>query len=350
MPELRRHGRKSIWRVPPNLRSPPVKAIIYSRYGPPEVLAFTDLPKPAPARNELLIRVCATTVSSADWRVRSLTLPSGFCLLGRAALGIRRPRQSILGTELAGEVESVGSDVTTFKAGDKVFAFPGGSMGCYVEYRCIPADGPVALKPANLNYGQAAALGFGGSTMLDFFRRGKLSRGERVLVNGASGAVGTAAVQLAKHFGAHVTGVCSAANLELVQSVGADQVIDYAREDFSSSGQTYDVIVDAAGTAPFSRSARALSRGGRLLLVLAGLTEMLKAPWVNLTNSRKVIAGPAAERPEYLHELARIAAEGKFTPVIDRHYPFEEMRTAHRYVDTGRKRGNVVIDVASDAR
>jgi len=223
-------------------------------------------------------------------------------------------------------------------------------MGCYVEYRCIPADGPVALKPANLSYEQAAALSFGGATMLDFFHRGALRRGERVLVNGASGAVGTAAVQLAKHFGAHVTGVCGTANLELVQSIGADQVIDYTKDDFSRSSQTYDVIVDAAGTAPFSRSGRALSSGGRLLLVLAGLTDMIKAPWVGITNTRKVIAGPAAERPQYLHQLAQIAAAGKFTPVVDRCYPFEEMRTAHRYVDTGRKRGNVVICIGRDAQ
>lgn len=243
-----------------------MKAMIYRRYGPPEVLEMTELVKPVPAKDELLIRICATTVSSADWRVRSLEMPSGFGLLGRAALGIRRPRQPILGTELAGEIEAVGSEVTTFKPGDKVFAFPGSRMGCYVEYRCIAADGPVALKPSNLSYEQAAALSFGGSTMLDFFRRGSLQSGERVLVNGASGAVGTAAVQLAKYFGAHVTGVCGEANLELVQSIGADEVIDYTKDDFSRSGQTYDVIVDAAGTAPLSRSGRALTSDGRLLL------------------------------------------------------------------------------------
>ena len=310
---------------------------------------MTDLAKPAPAKNELLIRVCATTVSSADWRVRSLELPSGFRLLGRVALGIRAPRQPILGTELAGEVEAVGSEVTTYNVGDKVFAFPGSRMGCYAEYRCIPADGPVALKPSNLSYEQAAALSFGGSTMLDFFLRGALRSGERVLVNGASGAVGTAAVQLAKYFGAHVTGVCGTANLELVKSIGADQVVDYTKDDFSRSNQTYDVIVDAAGTAPFSRSGRALSSGGRLLLVLAGLTDMIKAPLVGITSNRKVIAGPAAERPQYLHQLAKIAAAGKFTPVVDRRYPFEEIRAAHRYVDTGRKRGNVVIRVGRDA-
>lgn len=305
--------------------------------------------KPVPAKAELLVRVFATTVSSADWRMRSLELPSGFSFFGRLALGIRKPRQPILGTELVGEVEAIGSEVTTFKAGDKVFAFPGSRMGCYVEYRCIPADGPVALKPANLSYEQAAALGFGGSTMLDFFHRGALRRGERVLVNGASGAVGTAAVQLAKHLGAHVTGVCGTANVELVQSIGADEVIDYTKDDFSRSPQTYDLIVDAAGTAPFSRSSHVLSSGGRLLLVNAGLKDIITAPWVGITNTRKVIAGPAAERPEYLRQLGQIAAAGEFTPVIDRCYPFNDIRTAHRYVDTGRKRGNVVICIGREA-
>jgi len=310
---------------------------------------MTDLEKPIPARGELLVRICATTVSSGDWRVRSLTLPPGFGPLGRVALGLRGPRQPILGTELSGVVEAVGSGVTTFLVGDDVFAFPGSRMGCYAEYRCIAADGPVAPKPAHLSYEQAAALCFGGSTMLDFYRRGSLRSGERVLVNGASGAVGSAAVQLAKHFGAHVTGVCGPANLDMVRSIGADQVIDYTKDDFSRAGQTYDVIVDTAGTAPFSRSARALSSGGRLLLVLSGLAGMITAPWVGLTNTRKAVAGSAEERPEYVRQLARIAASGAFTPVVDRCFPFEEMRAAHRYVDGGHKRGNVVVRVGQVA-
>lgn len=281
--------------------------------------------------------------------MRSLALPAGFGPFARLALGIRGPRQQILGTELAGEVEAVGSEVTNFKPGDKVFAFPGARAGSYLEYRCVPANGPVALKPANLSDEQAAALCFGGSTMLDYFRRGALQSGERVLVNGASGSVGTAAVQLAKHFGAHVTGVCSTANLELVRSLGADQVIDYSREDFAQSGQSWDVIADTAGTAPFSRSRRVLAEGGRLLLILAPLMGLLTAPFAGIANSRKVIAGPAAERIEYVHELGRLAAQGRFTPVIDRYYAFDEMREAHRYVDTGRKRGNVVVRVGRDA-
>ena len=306
-----------------------------------------EVPKPIPGDHELLIRVRATTVSAADWRVRSLKMPPGFGLLGRLVFGINAPRQAILGTELAGDVAAVGKAVTAFKVGDQVFAFPGGSMGAYAEYMCMPAKGAVAIKPSNLSYEQAAALCFGGSTMLDFFRRSALRNGERVLVNGASGAVGTAAVQLAKHFGAHVTGVCSTANLHLVQSIGADQVLDYTRHDFTQSGQTYDVIVDTVGTAPFARCGSSLSRGGRLLLVLAGLPEILRAPWHTLTSDKKVIAGPAAERNEYLHQLAELAAAGKFLPVIDRSYAFEQMVAAHRYVDQGHKRGNVVITLAA---
>ncbi len=320
-----------------------MRAYVCRQYGPPEVLDLVDIAKPIPTEYEVLVRVRATTVSSADCRIRSFDLPSGFGLMGRVALGIRRPRQAILGTELSGVIEKVGAKVTTFKAGDDVVAFPGSRMGCYAEYRCIHAHGPIALKPTNLGFEQAAALGFGGSTMLDFFRRGGLRPGERVLVNGASGAVGTAAVQIAKHLGAHVTGVCSTVNCGLVESLGADDVIDYRRSDFSKAGRVWDLIVDAAGTAPFARSRHALTSSGRLLVVLAGLAEMLRAPLVGITGSRKVIAGPAAERPEYVRQLASIASAGGLNPVIDRRYSFEDMHEAHRYVDTGRKRGNVVV-------
>lgn len=324
-----------------------MKAITYRRYGPPDVLEMTERPKPVPGDHELLIRVRATTVSSADWRMRSLEMPRGFGLLGRLALGIRGPRKSILGSELAGDVEAVGRAVTSFRVGDEVFGFSGAGLGCHAEYKCFPANGAVAPKPSNLSFEQAAALSFGGATMLDFFRRGELRSGERVLVNGASGTVGSAAVQLAKHFGAQVTGVCSAANLKLVQSIGADEVIDYAERDFAKSKVPFDVIVDTVGTAPFARSGPALSKGGRLLLVLANLPELLKAPWHTLTSGKRVIAGPAAERPEYARLLGEIAVAGRFTPVIDRCYPFEHIVDAHRYVDRGHKRGSVVITLGS---
>ena len=325
-----------------------MKAIVYESYGPPEVLQLKEVEKPTPKDNEVLIKTHATTVTSGDWRVRSLNVPAGFGFIMRLVFGISRPKQPILGTELAGVVESVGKDVSKFKVGDQVFAFSDAAMGCHAEYKCMPEDGAVALKPANLTYDEAAALSFGGTTALDFFRRGKLQSGEKVLVNGASGGVGTAAVQLARHFGADVTGVCSTANVELVRSLGASHVIDYTKEDFTQNGETYDVIVDTVGTAPFSRSKASLKEGGRLLLVLGGLPDMLQIPWVSLTSSKKVIAGPATGRAEDLRFLAELAEAGEFKPVIDRRYPFEQIAEAHRYVDTGRKKGNVVITLECD--
>lgn len=325
-----------------------MKAVVYERYGPPEVLQLQEVDEPTPKDNEVLIKTHATTVTSGDWRVRSLNVPAGFGLMTRLVFGVSRPKQPILGTELAGVIESVGNDVKKFKVGDQVFAFSDTAMGCHAEYKCMPEDGAVALKPPNLTFEEAAALSFGGTTALDFFRRGRLQNGERVLVNGASGAVGTAAVQLAKHFGADVTGVCSTANLELVRSLGASHVVDYTQEDFTQNGETYDVIVDTAGSAPFSRSKASLKEGGRLLMVLGGLPDMLQIPWVSMTSSKKVIAGPAAGRAQDLRFLAGLAETGEFKPVIDRRYPFEQIAEAHRYVDTGRKKGNVVITLEHD--
>ena len=324
-------------------QGPSMKAFVYERYGPPEVLQLKEVGKPVPKDDEVLIKIHATTVTSGDWRVRSLNVPVGFRIISRLIFGITKPRQPILGTELAGEIESVGNGVSKFKVGDPVFAFSGARMGCHAAYKCMPENGPVALKPPNLTYGEAAALSFGGTTALDFFRRGQLQSGEKVLINGASGGVGTAAVQLARFLGADVTGVCSTANMELVKSLGAAHVIDYTKADFTQGGDTYDVIVDTAGTAPYDRSKGSLNEGGRLLLILAGLPDMLPIPWVALTSSKKIIAGPAAERTEDLRFLAELAKAGAYKPVIDRRYPFEQMAEAHHYVDTGRKRGNVVV-------
>jgi len=320
-----------------------MKAITYTKYGPPDVLQIEEVAKPSPKDNEILIKTHAATVTSGDCRVRGMNVPVGFGFISRLVFGVSRPRQPILGTELAGEIESVGKNVKNFKVGDQVFAFSGAAMGCYVEYKCMPEDGAVSLKPANLTYDEAAAISFGGTTALDFFKRGKLQSGEKVLVNGASGGVGTAAVQLAKHFGAEVTGVCSTTNIELVKSLGANHVIDYTKEDFTDNGITYDIIVDTAGTAPFSRIKDSLKEGGRLLLVLGGLPDMLQIPWVLMTSNKKIIAGPASERVEDLHFLAKLAETGEFKPVIDRRYPFEQIAEAHSYIDTGRKKGNVVI-------
>jgi NADPH:quinone reductase-like Zn-dependent oxidoreductase len=324
-----------------------MRAMIYEKYGPPEVLQLKEIEKPAPNAHEVLIKVRATTVTAGDWRARTLNMPGGFGPLGRLVFGILKPRQPILGCELAGDIEAVGKDVRRFNVGDQVFAFTAVAMGCHAEYKCLSEVGRLALKPPGLSYEEAAALSSGGTTALHFFRKADLKSGEKVLINGASGGVGTAAVQLARHFGADVTAVCSAGNAALVSSLGAARVIDYTKEDFVKNGETYDVIVDTAGTAPFSRSKASLKEGGRLLRVLGGLSDLFQAPWVSLTSRRKMIAGPAAAGAQDLQMLADLAKAGKFRPVIDRSYPFEQLVEAHRYVDSGRKKGNVVITVTT---
>jgi NADPH:quinone reductase-like Zn-dependent oxidoreductase len=322
-----------------------MKAIVCQRYGPPEVLQCREVPKPDPRDHEVLIRIRATTVTSADCRVRGLDMPRGFELLARLALGFSGPRQPILGTEFAGDVEAVGARVRRFKPGDAVFALGGAGMGGYAEYRCMPEGGCLAIRPGNLAVDEAAALSFGGTTALDFLRRAQLRQGEKILINGASGGVGTAAVQLARHFGADVTAVCSSANADLVRSLGARRVIDYTREDFTRDGQTYDLIMDVVGTAPFARCKGSLKEKARLLLVLATLPQMLAIAWQRLRHPQRIIAGPAIEQAEDLQFLAELAQAGEFKPVIDRRYPFEQMVQAHRYVGTGRKRGNVVVQL-----
>jgi len=322
-----------------------MKAVVYDTYGSPDVLRIREIAKPVPADNEVLVKVHATTVSSADWRARSLIFPRGFGFMGRLVFGLSRPRQPILGTELSGEIEAIGKDVRNFKVGEGVFAFTGAKMGCHVEYKCFAESGPIARKPDNLSYEQAAALSFGGMASIAFLRRAKIKAGDKVLVNGASGAVGAAAVQLAKHFGAEVTGVCSTANVELVRSLGADRVIDYKHGDFTTNGETYDIILDSVGTAPFARSKSSLKEGGRLLLVLGTLPDLLTSPWASMTTSKQVIAGPQMPRQEELHFLARLAASGALKPVIDHQYPLEQIASAHRRVDSGRKRGSVVVTV-----
>ena len=323
-----------------------MKAYLYEKYGGPEVLELRDVEKPVAGDNEILIKIYATTVSSADWRARSLEMPAGFGLIGRLIFGIFSPRNPILGMELAGIIEAVGKDVTKFRIGDEVFADTGTGLGGHAEYKTMPEDGPIALKPAKLGFEQAAALCFGGSTALYFLRdRGNIQNGEKVLINGASGTTGTACVQLARHFGAQVTGICSTGNLELVKSIGAHKVIDYTCEDFTKNGETYDIIVDTAGTAPWLRAKRALNETGRLLLILGGLKDMLAAPFISRKRGRKIIAGAAFANSDDLRFLADLAEAGKFLPVIDRVYPFEEMIEAHRHVDTGHKKGSVVISI-----
>jgi NADPH:quinone reductase-like Zn-dependent oxidoreductase len=324
-----------------------MRAITYHRYGPPDVVTLTEMPKPVPRDNEVLIRIHATTVSTGDWRARSLQMPAGFNLFARPVFGFFGPRKPVLGMELAGEVEAVGKAVSRFKRGDEVFAFPGALYSCHAEYRTMPENGLIALKPANLSFEEAAALSFGGTTALHFLRKAGIRRGDNVLIVGASGSVGTAAVQLAKHFGATVTGVCSAGNVDLVHEIGADKVIDYTRVDFAASGETYDIIVDTTGTAPLARAEPLLKQGGRLLVVLASLSFGSARP--ERASGKRVIAGVAAARPQDLRDLATLALEGALRPVIDRSYPLERAAEAHAYVDRGHKRGNVVLTVASPA-
>ena len=319
-----------------------MKAAICTQYGSPDVLQLKNVEKPIPKRDEVLIKVYVATVTSGDCRVRALNVPLGFNFIMRSVLGFSKPRQPILGSELAGVVEAVGQDVSKFKVGDAVFAFSDMAMGCYAEFKCISQNSAIALKPSNLSFEESAALSFGGTTTLSFLRRAKIQLNDKVLVIGASGCVGTAAVQLAKYFGAVVTGVCSTANIPLVKSLGAWDVIDYTREDFGVNNEQYDII-DAVGGAPFERYEASLKDGGRVLMLVAGLPDMLYAPWIAMTSNKKLIAGPVAFSADDIRFLADLAQAGNLISVIDKRFPFEQIVEAHRYVDTGRKKGNVVL-------
>jgi NADPH:quinone reductase-like Zn-dependent oxidoreductase len=320
-----------------------MRAIVYTKYGPPDVLHLKEVAKPIPKDNEVRIKIYATTVTSGDSRMRSFTVPLSFWLLARIALGIRKPRKSILGSELAGEIESVGKEVQLFKKGDQVFAYPGHRLGAYAEYICLPEDWAVAIKPANVTYEEAAAIPFGGNTALHFLKKGNIRSGQKVLIYGASGSVGTFAVQLAKCFGAHVTGVCSTTNLELVKSLGADKIIDYTKDDFTKNGETYDVIFDTVGKSSFSGCMRSLKKEGTYLQTVAAPSLNARMLWASITSSKKLIGGTAIPNAENLNYLKELVEARKIKPVIDRRYPLEQISEAHRYVDKGHKKGNVVI-------
>jgi len=320
-----------------------MKAIVYTEYGPPEVLQLKEVEKPAPKDNEVLIRIHATSVTTADVNARGFVfVHPGFKLMSRMVFGIRRPRKTILGRDLAGEIEAVGKDVKLFKEGDQVFG--SADFGAYAEYICLPEEGAVAIKPVNATYEEAASVFFGAHTALFFLRdNGKLQTGQKVLINGASGSVGTAAVQLAKYYGAEVTGVCSTTNIELVKSLGADEVIDYTKEDFTESGETYDLVFDTVGNVSFSRVKSSLKEKGIFLAGTGGPSTIIQTLWTSVIGGKKVKAGPASEHKEDLIFLKELIEAGYIKPVIDRLYPLEQTAEAHRYVDKGHKKGNVVI-------
>ncbi|MFZ1745455.1 MAG: NAD(P)-dependent alcohol dehydrogenase [Nitrospirales bacterium] len=323
-----------------NQKGEKMKAIVYTKFGPPEVLHLQEVEKPTPRANEVLIKIYATTVVKEDPDMRASPGFNGFL----------KPRNPILGQELAGEIESIGKDVTRFKPGDQVFGFD--MFGAYAEYKCMAENRALAIKPVNLSYEEAASVPNGALTALPFLRdKGKIQSGQTVLIYGASGSVGTAAVQLAKCYGAEVTGVCSTTNLEWVKSLGADQVIDYTQENFTENGKTYDVIFDTVGKRSFSVCKGSLTDEGVYLATVPTLAMMIQALWTAKNGSKKVkfiAAGlrPAREKVKDLVFLTELIEAGKIKPVIDRRYPLEQAAEAHRYVEQGHKKGNVVITVA----
>jgi len=323
-----------------------MKASVTTRYGPPDVVQVQEVEKPRPRKNEILVKIYATTVTSGDSRLRSFTVPPGFKLITRIFFGIRKPRKPILGVELAGEVEDVGTDAKLFKKGDQIFGSGDMSMGCHAEYVAVPENGPVTMKPANMTYEEAAAVPFGALSSLVYLRNfGKIQSGQKVLINGASGALGTYAIQLGKYFGAEMTGICSTANLELVKSLGAERVIDYTKEDFSKTGETYDIIFDTVGKISFSQCKSSLKPKGRFLLGVAGVPQFLQMLWTSIRGGKKVVAGLANFTKEDLVFVKGLLEAGTIRPVIDRRYPLERIAEAHGYVDQGHKKGSVVITV-----
>ena len=322
-----------------------MKAVICTAYGPPEVLQLREVEKPVPKDHEVLVKVHATTVTAADFRVRSFTIPPSFWLPARLILGLRKPRKSILGIELAGVVVSVGKGVKRFKTGDSIFASTLEEFGAYAQYICLPEVGPIALKPATISWEEAAAIPVGARTALHYLKKARVEPGHKVLVYGASGSVGTYAVQLAKYFGAEVTAVCSTTNLELAKSLGADKVIDYTDGDFTKRLKTYDVVFLAVDKCPFEVCNKVLHKEG----VYLNVTAPLKSPemlWTSLTSNKKIYVGENPPRSaEDLEFLKGLVETGIIKPVIDRSYTLEEIVEAHRYVDKGHKKGNVAIRV-----
>lgn len=325
-----------------------MKAVFCNKYADNTSIELKEIEKPMPKENEILIQIYSSTVQTGDWRIQSLNLPSGMRFISRLMFGLTKLRKPVLGTELSGVVEAVGEKVSRYKPGDQVIATTGMRFGAHAEYIVLSEDATIAIKPAKLSFQEAAALPFGGLTALDYLKnKANLKKGEKVLINGASGSVGIAAVQVAKFFGAEITAVCSKKNFDLVKASGADRTIDYHEVDFRKTDKKYDIILDTVGHLTFSDTKNSLNQGGRLLLVSTGLPEMLKAPFNNRFGSKKVIVGVAAENSKNLGDIVRLAAEGHLKSVIDREYSLDKTAEAFGYIAKRHKKGNVVLNVKS---
>ncbi|MBN2303455.1 MAG: NAD(P)-dependent alcohol dehydrogenase [Anaerolineae bacterium] len=329
-----------------------MKAVVYTDYGPPDVLHLTEVEKPTPKDNEILVRIRAVPVGFGDLLARkfntvtprNFSMPALFWLMARLDFGLRKPRKPILGAEFAGDVEAVGAAVTRFKPGDPVFAYPGQKMGAYAEYICMPETATVTLKPSTMTYEEAAGVPYGAITALLLLKKGGIQPGHKVLINGASGSIGSAAVQLAKQYGAEVTGVCSTPRMELVKALGADHIIDYTRDDFTQNGQTYDLIFDVLGKSSFGRCKGSLTENGRYLLASFKMKQVFQMLWTALTRRKKrVICALAIEKQDDLVTIRELVEAGAITAIIDRRYPFEQVAEAHRYIEAGNKQGNIIL-------
>jgi len=325
-----------------------MKAVIWTRYGPPDVLRLRDIPKPEPGHGEVLVRIVATSVFAGDCELRKFDFPASFWLPLRFMFGLFRPRIRIMGQEFAGVVEAVGKDVEGYRTGDQVFAPTEASLGAYAEYLCLPSNHAIAKKPANMSYAEAATIPVGGLNALHFHRKAEVRVGDKVLINGAGGGIGTIAIQLAKAAGATVTAVDHPDKLAVLGALGADHVIDYTREDFTRNGERYDVIIDIVGKSHYSRSVRTLVKNGRYILGNPRLTGALRSLLTKLTSSRKVIVAVAPYRREDLEYLRGMIEAGKVRAVVDRTWPLESIAEAHAYVDSGKKTGSVAITVAEN--
>jgi NADPH:quinone reductase-like Zn-dependent oxidoreductase len=324
-----------------------MKAIVHTKYGPPDELQLKEVEKPVPRDNEVLIKIHATTVTTTDCNARNFTfVPKSFMFFARIMFGFKKPKINILGIDLAGEIEAVGKNVRLFKVGDQVFGSPGTKFGGHAEYCCVPEDGALAIKPADMPWEEAAAISLAGNTALFFIRDlAKIQTGQKILIHGASGAIGTYAVQLSRFYGAEVTGVCSATNEEMVRSLGADRVIDYNKEDFSKGDERYDFVFNVVGKTTFSQCKGILKPKGIYLENMLELKDILKMIWTSIIGGKKIKGGMSTERAENLNFFTELIESGKLKPVIDRIYPLEKTSEAFQYVEQGHKKGNVVIRV-----